>query len=158
MPTLTVTIRNKIASASTGAVIICGNTGYKAAFDLDEEWAQYAVKTARFAYVRNGVRLYQDVLFAGSTVDVPVMWDVQAVSIGLYAGSVLTSTAAVVPCTRSATDDEAEHPDPAPDVYDQLLEYLAGMQGGGTVHGAASIHINGIVSAATHGTAETLEV
>lgn len=30
--------------------------------------------------------------------------------------------------------------------------------GGGTVHGAASIHINGVVSASVHGTAETLEV
>ena len=131
MPEIIVQIRNKTASLQGEApVVVCGNSGYTVTFDLDSEWSVYALKTARFNYTRNGVRLHQDVVFQGSSCQMPVMHDVYEVAIGLYAGNELTSTAVRVPCERSATDEAPEHWIPAPDVYDQLLELLANLPAG----------------------------
>ena len=124
MPEITVKVRNKRAEVIGSPVIVCGNSGYTVTFDLDGEWSAYALKTARFNYVRDGVRLHQDVVFQGSTCAMPTMHDVYEVAVGVYAGSTHTSTAAHIPCERSATDDAAQHWDPAPDVYDQLLALL----------------------------------
>lgn len=124
MPTIQITIRDKIASAAGAPAIICGNSDYTVQFDLDEEWTPYAVKTARFNYTRDGIRLHQDVLLTGNSCTAPVMHDVHEVGIGLYAGALHTSTPARIPCERSATDDAALHPYPMPDIYDQLLHYL----------------------------------
>ena len=39
MPTINVTVRNKIAKSQPPAFIVCGNSDYTAVFDLDDEWA-----------------------------------------------------------------------------------------------------------------------
>ena len=124
MHEITIRVRDKRAEAIGSPVIVCGNSDYTVTFELDSEWSGYATKTARFNYVRDGVRLHQDVVFTGSSCAMPVMHDVYEVAVGIYAGSTHTSTAAHIPCERSATDDAAEHWDPAPDVYDQLLALL----------------------------------
>ena len=157
MPTITFTVRGKIATAAAGASIVCGNGGYVVSFDFDEEWSEYSIKTARFNYVRDGVRLYQDVQFIGSTVAVPVMYDVTAVTIGCYAGNLISTTGAVVPCTRSATDGDAVHPDPAPDIYAQLLEYLENLPRGGAATGDAYTVLSGGIAETITGIAETEE-
>ena len=136
MPNIQITVADKIATAEEGAKIICGNSDYTVTFAFDSEWTRYTTKTARFNFVRNGVRLYYDVLFDGSTVKMPPVDDVYEVEIGVYAGDIRTSTGARVPCERSDTDGAAQHADPPADVYDQLLEYLAGLQSGDPVHTA----------------------
>lgn len=124
MPEITIKVKDKIAETVGEPEIVCGNSDYTVTFDLDDEWSTYTEKTARFNYVRDGVRRHQDVLFSGSGCAAPVMDDVYAVEIGVYAGNIHTSTPARVPCVRSATDDAAQHPQPMPDIYDQLLAYL----------------------------------
>ena len=124
MPEITIMITDKIAEVKGTPIIVCGNADYTVIFETDEEWSSYSIKTARFNYTQNGVRLHQDVQFTGDRCAVPVMTDVYAVEIGLYAGDIRTSTLARIPCERCATDDAAQHPEPMPDVYDQLLSYL----------------------------------
>ena len=127
MPEITIQVRDKHATALESPEIVCGNSDYTVAFDLDSEWQSYATKTARFNYVRAGVRLHQDVIFQGTGCAVPVMHDVYEVTVGVYAGDIRTSTPAHIPCVQSATDDAAEHWQPKPDVYDQLLTLLEGL-------------------------------
>ena len=156
--TIIVTVRERAAEAEKGAYLICGNSGDSIQFDFDGEWDAYLTKTARFRYRVNGTEQYTDVLFTGTECAVPVLRNVTETAVGVYAGDIRTTTPARIPCAPCITDGAPQHADPAPDVYDQLMEYLAGLQGGRVISGAASIHINGVVSASVHGTAETLEV
>lgn len=158
MSTVSITVSGRQAAAAPGAVIICGNSGDTVQFTFDSEWDAYPVRTARFRYTVSGAELYQDMVFEGNSCEIPPLHDITEVAVGVYAGDIRTTTPAYIPCMPCITDGAPQHPDPAPDVYDQLLEYLAGMQGGGTVHGAASTCINGVVSGSVHGTAEPLEV
>ena len=152
MPGITVSVREKIAQAEQGAAIVCGNSDYTIRFDFDSEWTGYPVRTARFAYVRDGVRLYQDLAFSGNSVQAPVMWGVTAVTVGVYAGNLRTTTGAVIPCTAAVTQSDPVHPAPAPDVYEQLLAYLE--RSGQSIGGAAAGIADGIISELIGGTAE----
>lgn len=145
MPNIQITVADKIARAQGTPVIVCGNSDYTVTFVFDREWAPYAAKTARFNFVRNGVRQYYDVLFEGDTVGIPPLNDVYEVGIGVYAGDIHTTTPARVPCSCSVTDGAAQHADPPADVYDQLLEYLAGLQGGSAT-GQFMMDFNAITS------------
>ena len=145
--TIPVTVASRIATAQADAKIICGNSDYTVALTLDSEWDAYTAKTARFAYIRNGKPCYQDVLFEGDTVTIPPLYGVYEVAIGIYAGDIRTTTPARVVCMPCITDGEPVHDQPAPDVYNQLLAYLAQLsQGGampagrivGIMHGTAS--------------------
>ena len=129
MTTISITVEGKVATPQGSPSIVCGNSDYRVEFTFDSEWAPYTAKTARFNFVRNGIRQYYDVLFDGLICDVPVLDDTYEVEIGVYAGDIHTSTPARVPCIRSATSGAAEHPDPPADVYEQLMAYLAAMRG-----------------------------
>lgn len=128
MPEITVTVREKQAKAAGTPFIVCGNADYTLRFDLDAEWDGHDLKTARFVYAENGAAVCRDVLFTGNVCAVPVLRDTYAVSVGIYAGGLITSAPAVIPCARCVTDGFPPHPDPAPDVYAQLLAYLSAMQ------------------------------
>lgn len=128
-------VTEKVAAVSGAPVIVCGNSDYTVRFLFDSEWDAYPTKTARFTYCKNGVFRYEDVLFEGDSVSVPVLRDIDEVEIGVYAGDLHTTTPARVPCARCITDGAPVHDPPAPDVYDQLMEYLAGLQGGGSMTG-----------------------
>lgn len=158
MPNIAISISDKTAYLLGNPVIVCGNSDYIVTFTFDGEWDAYNEKTARFNFQQNGVRRYYEVLFAGDTVAVPALYDISDVEIGVYAGDIRTSTGARVPCAPCITDGAAQHPDPPPDVYDQLLEYLAGLQGGGTsvttAVPALRAAIMGTVTAAASGGAE----
>lgn len=143
MPDIGISVTNKIAQVSGSPVIVCGNSDYTVNFTLDSEWDAYTAKTARFAYYKNGVFQYTDVLFEGDSVFAPVLNDVDEVAIGVYAGDLHTSTPARIPCARSITDGDAVHDPPAPDVYAQLMEYLASLQNGGASVAVATLRLNG---------------
>ena len=152
MPNIQITVRGKTAQPEGAPVIVCGNSDYTVTFAFDNEWLQYTAKTARFCFMQNGVRRYYDVLFEGDTVSVPVLSDVYEVEIGVYAGDIHTSTPARIPCARSVTDGAPVHADPQPDVYNQLLEYLAAIQ-----NGVAAVTAIPLVTAADGGTVVTRE-
>lgn len=123
MPTININVKNKVARWSGGDHYVCGNSDYVVEFDFDKEWDAYSVKTARFKY--NGA--YQDVVFTGSTCAMPQIMDSVAVQIGVFAGELHTTTAAIVPALRSILDGEGVPEDPSEDVYNQLMELLNGI-------------------------------
>lgn len=102
MPNINITVAQKIATNTTpGEVIVCGNSDYTVTFDFDSEWDAHAERTARFVYYKDGLSLYQDVKFTGNKVAVPVLANISYVLVGVYAGSLHTTTPAKVLCDRS---------------------------------------------------------
>lgn len=133
-----VRVIDKHAILEGAPVIVCGNEGYFVEFSFDEEWQGMAAKTARFVYVRRGAVQYQDRVFTGTRVEVPVLTSVTQVRIGVFAGDLRTSTPAVVQCEYSIRCGTGAPEDPTPDQYDQIMELLgevldsgAGGTGGG---------------------------
>lgn len=129
MSTIEIRVEGKIAQ-SPNDVIVCGNSDYKIHFSFSDEWNERKVKTARFVY--NGS--YEDVVFEGDTVCVPVLKDVTTVSVGVYAGNLQTTTPALIGCKRSIICRNGTPADPTPDVYSQIMELL-NKGGGGTGSG-----------------------
>lgn len=102
MPNIKITVAGKIATNTTpGVAIVCGNSDYTVTFDLDDEWAAEAARTARFVYYKDGLRIYKDVEFTGDTAAVPVLSGIDNVMVGVYAGDLHTTTPAQVLCDRS---------------------------------------------------------
>lgn len=102
MPDIKITVAEKIATNTTpGEVIVCGNSDYKITFAFDSEWSTATARTARFVYYKDGLSLYQDVAFTGATVAVPILYGVDHVLVGVYAGDLRTTTPAKVLCDRS---------------------------------------------------------
>ncbi len=116
-----ITVRNRIAEES-GDRIICGNGNYLVSFDLDEEWDDYPFKTMRVIINNRPV----DILFSGTTAQLPVLPSCQFVKIGIFANR-LASTYAVFPCLPSSTDC-GPTPPPPEDVYLQLFRFLNGVE------------------------------
>lgn len=119
-----INIADKVAQVIGTPIIVCGNSDYTVRFTFDEEWLDKASKTARFVYIRNGLTQYDDVIFTGSTVAVPVVSDISVLKVGVYAGDLQTTTPAQVPCIRSILCGGGTHVDPTPDVYTQLIKMI----------------------------------
>ena len=123
-----ITIANKHCTVQGAPVIVCGNSDYVINFTFDEEWAQAEKKTARFSYVRDGARKYKDVDLTGNTVAVPPVYRTRELQVGVYAGDLVTSTSARIPCKKSAVCDTCTPDDLDPNQYkrmhDQLTEEL----------------------------------
>lgn len=124
MKNINITVAGKIATNTTpGVVIVCGNSDYTVTFDLDAEWAAAPARTARFVYYRDGLSLYQDVEFTGTTVSVPALYGIGYVLVGVYAGDLITTTPAKVLCDRSILCGDQENV-VAPTAKEQLLAMI----------------------------------
>lgn len=134
MPRVDVTVENKIASTTGTPEIVCGNNDYAFVFTFDSEWSMFTEKTARFVWcdLRSGKIMHKDVLVTGDVCLAPALYDTAAVAVGVYAGNIHTTTPARIPCARCITDGEPLHEDPDPDIYEQLLQYLAELAAGST--------------------------
>lgn len=159
MPDISIRVRNRIATPLKSDAIVCGNSDYIAAFDFDEEWEDFPVKTARFVFFQNGRPKFHEVVFEGDECTIPVLEDIIEVFIGVYAGDVRTTTPARVNCYRSITDESGPHPAPDPDVYQQILDYLEEIAGGGgfkpdyaaySLEGGVPNYISGLVGIVTY--------
>lgn len=115
-------ICNRIARVVGSPQIICGNSDYVAAFTFDSEWDDYEQKTARFQYMKDGKVAHEDVEFTGSACAIPPMYGICRVEIGVVAGSIRTTTPAVVPCLRCVTDIPAVETEQPRDIYNELCE------------------------------------
>ncbi len=120
MPTIKISIINKIARLVASTGIVCGNSDYVVEFSFDAEWDAYEQKTARFI---NGTD-YSDIIFSGNAVAVPVVHSGRMLSVGVFAGNLRTSTSANIPCISSVTSSDGSPAAPAPDVYAQIMEKL----------------------------------
>ena len=133
MPYIDITVRGKIAQTDRAAFIVCGNKDYIARFDFGEssDWNNHATKTARF--VRND-GTYTDVQFSGTECAIPVIVNAKSVSIGVFAGDLITSTGASVWCRKSIIDPDGIPADPPADVYAQLMDRLDHVLDNGLPH------------------------
>ena len=125
MPDINITVAHKVAVSDTQA-IVCDNSDYTVHWTLDEEWSAYDTKTMRTIYMDG---TFEDKVFSGDTIELPVCTVPGAVQIGLFAGDIRTSRVAILralPSVRSAAGAPA---DPTPDVYDQLMELIKGLGG-----------------------------
>lgn len=98
MKELHIDIKNKIATYNTrGGAIVCGNSDYIIHFSFDEEWDEYATKTARFIWNDK----YYDKEFTENECSVPIINDATNVMVGVYVGDLKTTTPANIPCIVS---------------------------------------------------------
>jgi hypothetical protein len=132
--------------------IICGNSDYSLTFDFaDPEWAEHEERTARFTFVRRGELRYDEVIFKGDTVSVPVLSDIDEVFIGVYTGELYTTTPARIKCKRSILCKPATNEKQIQSAYLQvlraLLDIYAKLESLGVTAGDAAY----IVSSLPHG-------
>ena len=121
MPTINVTVRNRIATAQRWQCIICGNSDSIVDFDLDDEWNDMPNKVAVFVTNTRGNIRHERVLFDGSTCGIPVLRGVNMVDIGIEAGDIRTTTPAHVKCEACITDRAGMPQEPENNVYGQIL-------------------------------------
>lgn len=127
MPTIDINVQNKIATAAQGACVVCGNSDYVVNFAFDEEWNEYNAKTARFKY--NGVNV--DVPFTGNLCKVPIISGAAYVEIGVYSGTLTTTTAAVIECSKSVLCNGGLPTNPEESVYLQIIELINDLKNSG---------------------------
>ncbi len=132
-----VDVADKVASVIGAPAIICGNSDYTITFSFDREWETFDIKTARFVYKRGGALEYLDVVFSGYIVAVPILTNIDEVYVGVYSGELHTTTPARIICKKSILcSDSTRHEDPGPDVYQQLMDTINGLETLPTVTGA----------------------
>lgn len=119
MPEIKIKVRDKCAEGE--GVVICNNSDYTVAWDLDGEWTPYDTKTMRVNLTDGG---YQDVVFTGNTAALPVLSTPGWVSVGLYAGDIHTSRAARLLALSSVLTPGGSPAVPAEDVYAQIMAKL----------------------------------
>lgn len=119
MPTINIKVKDKIAKQVGNERYICGNSDFTVEFEFDSEWDAYPTKTARFRY--DGV--YQEKVFTGNICPVPVIFNAGAIAIGVYAGDLRTTTAAIVEARHSILDGDHVQYVP-PDLYEELTGQL----------------------------------
>lgn len=119
---LDINIAYKIARAAADYKIVCGNSDYTIKFTFDSEWHAHEVKTARFAFTRNGESKHIDVVFTGDVCEMPVLSNITAVEIGVFAGDLQTTTPCILACEKSILCKDGAPEAPAEDVYNQITE------------------------------------
>lgn len=124
MPTINVTVRNRIATAQRWQCIICGNSDYIVDFDLDDEWNDMPNKVAVFVTNTRGNIRHERILFEGSTCSIPVLRGVSVVDIGIEAGDIRTTTPAHVKCEACIADRAGMPQEPENNVYGQILTMI----------------------------------
>ena len=127
MPTIEVSVRQKKARAPLDAYIVCGNSDYQLAVDFDGEWDAYPTKTARFVWGRT----FEDMVFTGNIVPVPVLADASMCAVGFFAGDIRTTTPTYISAVRSITSSDGVPAPPRKDVYAQIMELLNTLLNGG---------------------------
>lgn len=120
-----VTVRDKVATVQGSPCIICGNSDYSLTFDfVDPEWSEHEERTARFTFIKRGALRYDEVIFKGDTVSVPILSDIDEVFIGVYTGELYTTTPASIKCKRSILCKPAINERQKQTAYQQVLKAL----------------------------------
>ena len=125
MPDINITVAHKVAVSDTQS-IVCDNSDYTVHWTLDDEWSAYDTKTMRTIYMDG---TYTDTVFSGAEVELPVCTVPGMVQIGLFAGDIRTSRVAILRALPSVRSAAGAPGDPAPNVYDQIMELIKGLGG-----------------------------
>lgn len=127
--TINIAIKQKIATnTSPGLLYVCGNSDYTVTFAFDAEWDAFTTKTARFITDQNTVI---DIIFRGNTCKMPMMQNTHLIRVGVFAGDLHTTTPAVIGAKKSILCGSGIPADPAPDVYQQIMERMDVLEAGG---------------------------
>ena len=119
--TIHITVLNKIAVKTCDTVYVCGNSDYTVCFTFDEDWVEHYTKTARFI-ANDGT--YVDQPFSGNSCPVPILKNTYGFNVGVYAGSLETTTPAYCPAKTSILCPGGLPKDPEPDVYNAIMKKL----------------------------------
>lgn len=114
MPDINITVAHKVAVSDTQS-IVCDNSDYMVHWTLDEDWSAYDTKTMRTIYMDG---TYEDTVFSGNVIELPVCTVPGAVQIGLFAGNLRTSRVAILRALPSVRSGAGAPEDPTPHVYD----------------------------------------
>lgn len=128
LTTIHITVRDRMPTITAGEDVISHNSDYVAEFEFDEEW-QDKVKTVYFACEDGS---YQAVVMSGHSCGVPMMaGEHRRIFVGVQAGSIEKPSVlkTTCPCCLKVKDSIADYlgqpiPDPAPDVYEQIIAML----------------------------------
>ena len=120
MKEIHISVRNRVACQMDKTVYLCGDGDFRAVFDLDAEWSELPVRTARFQ-TENG---YTDVIFRGNSCPVPAIHYARKLEIGIYSGNLKTTTPARISIREGIRAAWGTPEDPAPSIYDQLMDML----------------------------------
>ena len=138
MTILNVSVVNKIATGDN-QIIVCDNTDYVVQFTLDKEWEEYDAKTMRILYSSG---TYEDIVFTGDSCPLPRIYNAAAIGIGIYAGDLHATAAAVFNCKRSVLSEDGTPIDPPEDVYNQIMDAInSGILKGETGNGVSSVEL-----------------
>lgn len=114
-------VASNVATNKTPDIgVVCDNSCYNVEFTFDDEWSGLPTKTARFNY--NGK--YTDVVFTGNVCKVPRLHDASSLTVGVFAGDLITTTEALIRCRKSVLAQHGSPSEPAPDVYAQIMALL----------------------------------
>lgn len=120
--TFNISVKSKQAKNLSKIPYVCGNTDYRVAFDFDDDWNLYPIKTARFVAADGSV--YEQTV-TDDRCAFPQIMDTFRVELGVYAGDLVTTTPAVVECLRSIRSGTGKTPEvPEPDRYDAMMEAI----------------------------------
>lgn len=121
---IVIKVTDKVPELVSGPeYVVCNNSDYTVAWQLDEEWAQFEHRTMQVNY-KDGT--YERVLFTGDTCALPAIPVRGPVHVGLFAGDIHTTRPARLLAVRSATTDSGEERDPMPNGYAQAIQALDG--------------------------------
>ena len=120
--TFVISVRGKQAKNLSAFPYICHNSDYSVRFEFDDDWDKYPIKTARFVSASGQ---HQDVVVDGSTCEFPLFTDTTHVEVGVFAGDLSTTTAALVPARRSILSGTGSTPAvPPDDAYNKMMEVI----------------------------------
>ena len=171
LTTIHITVRSRVPTITEGEEVISHNSDYVIEFDFDEEWTDN-YKTVYFVCEDGS---YQAVMMNGNSCGVPMMaGEHRRIFVGVQAGaaekpSILKTTC---PCCLKVKDSIADHlgqpiPDPAPDVYEQIIAMLESITSPtweavqnkpfSTLGGGLKVDEDGVLSAEGGGSPEDIQ-
>ena len=118
-----ISVKNKIATLVDPNIYgVCHNSDYTIHFDFDSEWDKFSVKTMRVNYSNYSI----DIVFSNNECSLPIIEYAGPVEIGVFAGDLHTTSPASIQFIKSVKSTNGATPDPAPEVYDQIMEIING--------------------------------
>lgn len=99
---------------------VCHNGDYTIHFDFDAEWDEYTVKTMRVNYNDYS----ENIVFSDDKCDLPAIACAGPVEIGVFVGDLHTTTPASIPFINSVKSTGGPIPDPVPEIYDQIINWI----------------------------------
>jgi hypothetical protein len=121
---INIEVKDKVATlVSMNFNLVGGNSDYEVVFEFDGDWGNYPVKTAVFVY-GNHKPVYQVV--EGNICKGVAIENATMCLVGAFAGDIMTTTPAEVPCVMRSILDEANGVPEAPthEIYNQIMELL----------------------------------